>query len=135
MENYIQGIKVALSGVGTTVSITVVAVIIGICIGLVVAICKISKKKPLRIIASIYVEILRGTPMLVQALILYNGLPMFLQSFGIMFKWEYPIVAGMIVCGVNSSAYVAEIIRSGLQAVDKGQTEAARSLGMSNLQT
>lgn len=77
---------------------------------------------------------LRGTPLLVQALLVYFGVPMLLKNYGIDFTWN-ALVAGMMVCGINSSAYVAEIIRSGIQAVDKGQTEAARSLGMSHAQT
>ncbi|MBN7771918.1 amino acid ABC transporter permease [Clostridium aminobutyricum] len=135
MSNYIDGIKIAYSGLGVTLQITLVAVLLGVSIGLIVAICKMSKNLVLRAIANVYIEILRGTPLLVQALIIYNGVPMILQSNGIMFKWEYPVVAGMIACGINSSAYVAEIIRSGLQAIDKGQMEAARSLGMGHFQS
>ncbi len=134
MENYLMGIKIAYSGVGATLSITVVAVIIGVTLGLIAALCKLSKHKALSLPAKVYIELLRGTPLLVQALILYYGVPMLLQQHGIMFRWDYPIIAGMIVCGINSSAYVAEIIRSGLQAVDPGQTEASRSLGMTNFQ-
>ncbi|WP_230975015.1 amino acid ABC transporter permease [Aminipila luticellarii] len=134
MENYLMGIKIAYSGVGATLSITVVAVIIGVTLGLIAALCKLSKHKALSLPAKVYIELLRGTPLLVQALILYYGVPMLLQQHEIMFRWDYPIIAGMIVCGINSSAYVAEIIRSGLQAVDPGQTEASRSLGMTNFQ-
>ncbi|QAT44077.1 amino acid ABC transporter permease [Aminipila luticellarii] len=129
-----MGIKIAYSGVGATLSITVVAVIIGVTLGLIAALCKLSKHKALSLPAKVYIELLRGTPLLVQALILYYGVPMLLQQHEIMFRWDYPIIAGMIVCGINSSAYVAEIIRSGLQAVDPGQTEASRSLGMTNFQ-
>lgn len=134
MGNYLAGIKVAYSGIGVTLQITAVAVILGVVLGLIIALCKLSKYKIISLGASVYVELLRGTPLIVQALILYNGLPMLLQANGIMFRWDYPVLAGMLACGINSSAYVAEIIRSGLQAVDKGQMEAARSLGMTNLQ-
>ncbi|WP_312093542.1 amino acid ABC transporter permease [Aminipila sp.] len=134
MENYLMGIKVAYSGIWVTLQITIVAVIIGVTLGLIIALCKLSRHKLIRVPAILYIELLRGTPLLVQALILYYGLPMLLQSKGIMFRWDYPIVAGMIVCGINSSAYVAEIIRSGLQAIDKGQMEASRSLGMTHFQ-
>ncbi|MBE6033634.1 MAG: amino acid ABC transporter permease [Clostridiales bacterium] len=129
-----MGIKVAYSGIWVTLQITIVAVIIGVTLGLIIALCKLSRHKLIRVPAILYIELLRGTPLLVQALILYYGLPMLLQSKGIMFRWDYPIVAGMIVCGINSSAYVAEIIRSGLQAIDKGQMEASRSLGMTHFQ-
>ena len=81
-------------------------------------------------------DILRGTPLLVQVLILAYGIPQIISEwFGVSFHWEIKILIGFIACGVNSSAYMAEIIRSGLQAVDIGQTEAARSLGMSSAQT
>lgn len=135
MGNYLAGIKIAYSGIGVTLQITGVAVVIGVFLGLLIALCKLSKHKIIRLVASVYVELLRGTPLIVQALILYNGLPMLLQANGIMFRWDYPVLAGMLACGINSSAYVAEIIRSGLQAVDKGQMEAARSLGMSQFQS
>ncbi|QHI73886.1 ABC transporter permease subunit [Aminipila terrae] len=130
-----MGIKVAYSGIGATLQITLVAVIIGITLGLFVALCKLSRHKIINLPAIVYVELLRGTPLLVQALILYYGVPMILQNHGIQFRWDYPIIAGMLVCGINSSAYVAEIIRSGLQAVDKGQLEASRSLGMTHFQS
>ncbi len=132
MQQYLEGIKIAFSGAGTTLVITGVAVVLGVIIGLIIAMWKISHRKILRIIASVYIEVIRGTPLIVQALLAYYGLPMLLQSYGINFRWSTAIIAGIIVCGMNSSAYVAEIIRAGLQAVDKGQAEAARSLGMTN---
>lgn len=132
--SYLEGIRVALRGVGATLSITAVAVVIGVALGLLIALMRMSKKKVLRGISTVYIEMLRGTPLLVQALLVYFGVPMLLKNYGIDFTWN-ALVAGMIVCGINSSAYVAEIIRSGIQAVDKGQTEAAKSLGMSHAQT
>ena len=81
-------------------------------------------------------DVLRGTPLLVQVLILAYGVPQLLKSsFGLPFHWPHLIIVGFIACGINSSAYMAEIIRSGLQAIDIGQSEAARSLGMSQRQT
>jgi ABC-type amino acid transport system permease subunit len=69
--------------------------------------------------------------MLVQALILAYGVPLLLQNNGIMFKWPHLIIPALLVCGLNSAAYMAEVIRGGIQAVDPGQIEAAQSLGMS----
>ena len=69
--------------------------------------------------------------MLVQALIMAYGVPQLLQSSGTDFKWPNLVIPAVIVCGLNSAAYLSEVIRSGIQAVDKGQMEAARSLGMS----
>lgn len=135
MMDYVDGFKAALSGVGVTLQITSVAVIIGIVVGVLVAMMRISQKKPLRIIASVYVDLLRGTPLLVQACLLYFGVPSLIQANGGDFTWSTPLIASFIVCGINSSAYVSEIVRSGLQAIDKGQMEAARSLGMTYGQT
>lgn len=136
MAEYLQGIVVAARGIPVTITISFVAIIGGLIIGLFVAIAKRSKFKVLRGLATIYVDILRGTPLLVQVLILAYGVPQLIKStMGIQFNWEHMIIVGFIACGVNSSAYMAEIIRSGLQAVDIGQTEAARSLGLSSGQT
>lgn len=134
MDIYLKGIQIAYSGILVTLEITVFAVLLGVAVGLIVALGKMSSLKPVRIIFSTYVEILRGTPLIVQALIVYGGFPMLLTKYGINFRWDDPVIASILVCGINSSAYVAEIIRSGLQAVDKGQMEAARSLGMNHLQ-
>ncbi|MBR6444459.1 MAG: amino acid ABC transporter permease [Firmicutes bacterium] len=136
MSTYLTGIEKAFTGVGTTLEITAFAVIMGLVLGLVIALMKMSKLRVLRGIGSVYVEILRGTPLLVQALIWYNGLPALIQGLGGDFTWRGTgVLVGIIACGINSSAYVAEIIRAGLQAVDQGQTEAARSLGLSQRKT
>ena len=103
-------------------------------LGLVLALMKMSRIKVLTALASLYIEIIRGTPLIVQALIMAYGLPQLLQSSGISFRWPYLIIPAVIVCGLNSAAYVAEVIRSGIQAVDKGQMEAARSIGMTRAQ-
>jgi len=134
LDVYLKGIQIAYSGIFITMEITISAVLIGVVVGLIVALGKMSSIKPVKIIFSVYVELLRGTPLVVQALIMYAGVPMLLQKYGINFRWDDPIAASILVCGINSSAYVAEIIRSGLQAVDRGQMEAARSLGMNHFQ-
>lgn len=114
-----------LIGTKNTVLLSVCSVFIGVILGLFISLMKLSKNKVLNIVSSVYIEILRGTPILVQLFIVYYGLP----TLGI----ELPtFAAGIIALSINSSAYVAEIVRAGIQAVDKGQMEAARSLGMSN---
>ena len=136
MQDYLQGILIALKGAPVTLLISLVAVIAGLVLGLLVAICKRSKFKVLRGIATVYVDVLRGTPLLVQVLILAYGVPQIISAiFDTQFNWGNFIWVGFIACGINSSAYMAEIIRSGLQAIDKGQTEAARSLGLNSFQT
>ena len=127
---YVKGFLVALQGVPVTVGVTLIAMVTGVVLGLVLALMKMSRIKVLTALASLYIEIIRGTPLIVQALIMAYGLPQLLQSRGISFRWPYLIIPAVIVCGLNSAAYVAEVIRSGIQAVDKGQMEAARSIGM-----
>lgn len=131
---YVKGFLVALQGVPVTVGVTLIAMVTGVVLGLVLALMKMSRIKVLTALASLYIEIIRGTPLIVQALIMAYGLPQLLQSSGISFRWPYLIIPAVIVCGLNSAAYVAEVIRSGIQAVDKGQMEAARSLGFHHKQ-
>ena len=130
MQLYVKGFLAAIQGVPVTLGVTLASIIIGVLLGLVLALMKMSKSKALSVISGVYVEVVRGTPLVVQALILAYGLPQLLQSKGANFKWPYLVIPAIIVCGLNSAAYVAEVIRSGIQAVDKGQMEAARSLGL-----
>ena len=135
MNPYLQGIIVALKGAPMTIGVSLFAVAVGALVGLCFALMKKSEKKIVQIIAKIYIEVVRGTPMIVQALIMAYGIPYLLQQSGIAFKWPHLIIPAMIVCGLNSAAYMAEIVRSGIQAIDAGQSEASRSLGMTSAQT
>ena len=134
MNPYLQGIIVALKGAPMTIGVSLFAVAVGALVGLCFALMKKSEKKIVQRIAKIYIEVVRGTPMIVQALIMAYGIPYLLQQSGIAFKWPHLIIPAMIVCGLNSAAYMAEVIRGGIQAVDPGQVEAAQSLGMSKRQ-
>lgn len=120
-----------LLGIGAlvTVEITAVAVFIGTCIGLFVGIAELSRYAWIRIPAKVYVDFIRGTPLLVQIFIIYFALPILLGT-----RIE-PFLAAVAACSINSGAYVAEIFRAGIQSIDKGQMEAGRSLGMSWAQT
>ena len=115
-----------LTGIGVTIKIAFYALIIACVIGLVFGILSISKSRILRGIALIYTTIIRGTPLMIQAMFIYFGVGQFL---GVRFD---PISAGIGILAVNSGAYLSEIFRGGIKAVDKGQMEAARSLGMTN---
>ena len=132
MELYIKGIEMAIKGVPATVGVSLIAIALGVILGLGLALLKMSKHKFLSIPAMVYIEIVRGTPMIVQALIMAYGVPYLIQSQGTEFRWPALVIPALMVCALNSAAYVAEIIRAGLQAVDQGQMEAARSLGMSH---
>lgn len=120
--------KFFAKGAGDTVVISIVATIGGIILGMLVALMRLAHNKVLKGIAIAYIEFLRGTPMLVQIMFVYFGIGAIIQSMP-------AIVAGIIAIAVNSGAYVAEDIRSGIQSISLGQTEAARSLGMSQSQT
>lgn len=113
-----------LDGVRVTILLTLLAVGIGVLLGLIAALMKMSKLKLIRFIASAYIEIIRGTPVMVQLFLIFYGLPQLLNHV------IPDLLAAVIALGVNSGAYVSEIIRAGIQAVDKGQTEASYSLGM-----
>ncbi|WP_315078246.1 amino acid ABC transporter permease [uncultured Clostridium sp.] len=113
-----------LSGAEITIVLAFFAVLFGTIMGLGLTFLRRSKFKILRIIGTAYVEFVRGTPLLVQIYIIYIGLP---KLIGIDLS---DITTGAIALALNSSAYVSEIIRAGIEAVDKGQMEAARSLGM-----
>ena len=109
-----------LSGMGVTLLLSLFAVVLGV--------MRMSKIKPLRWFSITYIEIFRGTPLLVQLFIIYFGL----TEFGLDLN---KFTSGIIAVGLNSAAYLAEIFRAGIQGVDKGQVEASRSLGMTHAQT
>lgn len=113
------------TGLKYTLGLSIISVFIGILIGSLLALLKLSKNKILKSIATAYIELVRGTPLITQLFIVYFGSYVL---FGIDMN---PFVAGIISVSLNSGAYVAEIIRSGIQSIDKGQMEAGRSLGMS----
>ncbi|WP_214854265.1 MULTISPECIES: amino acid ABC transporter permease [unclassified Exiguobacterium] len=118
-----------LEGLQVTLYIFIIAVIIGFLIGLVVALMRLSPLKILNAIAIIYIDVIRGTPFIVQLFFIYFGLN--------SLEWLSMdrMYAGILTVAINAGAYFAEIIRAGIQSIDKGQTEAARSLGMTGRQT
>ena len=120
-----------LGGIKVTILISLLAIAIGIVIGILVAVVKVSatnsKMKWLAWICNIYITIIRGTPLMVQLLIIYN----------LVFRSRNTneIIVGAVCFGINSGAYVAEIIRAGIESIDKGQMEAGRSQGLNYIQT
>ena len=111
----------------TTLKVSLIALLVGLILGIVVCLAKISTYKVFNILATIYVEIIRNTPILVQIMIIYFALP----EVGISFT---PFMSAIIALSINSGAYVSEIFRSGILAIDKGQMEACLSLGMTRAQ-
>lgn len=116
-----------LDGIGITIKISLLAVVIGIAIGLVIAFCNLSKSKLVNFIGKIYTDVIRGTPSVTQLMLIY------FVVFATV-DWEKWVIAA-IAFGINSGAYVSEIIRAGILSIDKGQTEAGRSLGFNGMQT
>ena len=119
--------KLLVSGIGVTIKVSLLAIIIGILIGMLIAMCNLSKKKLLKFIGGLYTDIIRGTPSVTQLMIIYFVI---FASVNLD-KW----IIAAIAFGINSGAYVSEIIRAGILSIDKGQTEAGRSLGLSAFQT
>jgi polar amino acid transport system permease protein len=121
----------------TTVYIAVIAQAIGVVLGLVAALMRMSKVWPLRLLSGFYVLVFRGTPLLVQIFFVYYGANLLLGFTLIpntlhlgVFSLDGAVVAGILALGVNEGAYMREIIRAGIDSIDRGQMEAARSLGM-----
>ncbi|MBB2181572.1 amino acid ABC transporter permease [Lachnospiraceae bacterium MD1] len=121
---YLEGLKV-------TILISLMAIILGIAIGIIVAVIKVSaanyNMKWLSTICNVYINIIRGTPLMVQLLIIYN---LIFTS-----RNTNELIVGAVCFGINSGAYVAEIIRAGIESIDRGQMEAGRSLGLNYIQT
>ena len=131
--------KLFLQGVACTVSLSALTVVFGFILALLLAICRMGRSKFLRALSTVYVELFRATPMVVQVFVIFyvvfdgvKVLPGF-KLFGfIRFDRFFPAVVAL---SLNSGAYLSEIIRSGIQSIDLGQTEAARSLGLSSTKT
>ena len=113
-----------IKGAEITIILALCAVLFGTILGLLLTLIRRSKIKPISILATAYVEFVRGTPLLVQIYIIYIGLP---NLTGLDMS---DMAVGIVALSLNSAAYVSEIIRDGIEAVDKGQMEASRSLGM-----
>jgi glutamine transport system permease protein len=125
----VDSIPQLLKGAELTVYLTVGGLFFGFILGAIFGLMKLSPSWIVRKIAGFYIETIRGTPMLVQAMFLYFGLPM---AFG----FRLPAMgAGVIVIAVNSGAYIAEIVRGAVQSIDTGQMEAGRSIGLNAIQT
>ena len=123
--------KLYIQGLGVTIEVAVLAAIIGLILGTVLALMKLSKREDgresiLKFIATVYVDVIRGTPSVLQLLIMW---------FIVLASFNNGVIVAAISFGLNSGAYVSEIVRGGILAVDSGQMEAGRSLGMSKAMT
>lgn len=119
--------KYMIDGIWVTVKISILAAVLGLVIGFLIASCNLSKRKGLNLIGKVYTDVIRGTPSVTQLMIIY-----FVVFASV--RWDKWIIAG-IAFAINSGAYMSEIIRAGILSIDQGQTEAGRSLGLNGRQT
>jgi len=124
-----DSVPTLLLGAKMTVIITVTGLLIGFFLGALFGLMKITRSKTLRKVAGVYIESVRGTPLMVQVMFLYFGLPL---ALGMRIT---PLTAGIVAIAVNSGAYIAEIVRGAVQSINVGQYEAGRSIGLSRRQT
>ena len=120
-------------GLWITVEVTVLSLLLALVIGLISCFLALSKRAPLRWISKVYVGLIRGTPLLVQVFYIYFAIPQLLQLMGFDVRFT-PFIAGLITLTLNAGAYLSEIFRGAINAVNPGQMEAARSLGLSHAQ-
>ena len=125
-----EALPLLLNGLVVTVEIALISILLGMVLGLISCLFGLSKVKVLRGISAVYIWIIRGTPMIVQAFLVFFAFPQLIQLISPSFRLE-AFVAGCITLSLNAGAYMSEIFRAGIQAIDKGQMEAARSLGLS----
>ena len=125
----LQNTDALLEALLATLTLALLAEILGIILGLARALLKLSWLRLLRFPAQVYIDVFRGTPLLVQLIIIYFTTPLIGVSFTSLFY------AGLVALTLNSAAYVAEIFRSGIESIDKGQMEAGRASGLSYAQT
>lgn len=124
----LEALPLLLTGIKYTIFVSLISGILALLIGTLAALARLSNYKPLRIIAGAYVEFFRNTPLLVQLLIYYAGLP----NLGIDLE---PITCGVLALSLYTGAYITEVVRAGIQSIAKEQFEASRSLGFSPFQT
>jgi polar amino acid transport system permease protein len=134
MEHIIKVLPDLIAGSAITIEITSFSLFFGMILGTMFGLGKLSRKRVLRYPSIVYIDFIRGTPLLVQILLFYYGIPgLYSNATGNPLQID-PILAGILVCSINSGAYIAEIVRAGIQSIEKGQMEAARSLGMTDRQ-
>jgi arginine/lysine/histidine/glutamine transport system substrate-binding/permease protein len=123
-----------VKGALVTLQLTAVAAVLGIIGGTALSLLRLSPIKPLSIFARVYVDFFRGTPLLVQILLIYFGLPALIQDLGLDFSLDR-FSAAVLALSLNTAAYSAEVMRAGIQSIEPGQWEAGKSLGLNGLQS
>lgn len=130
----LQSLPNLLTGVLVTLQLAIISVFFGLIGGSFIGIIRLSAIKPVQWLARTYIDFFRGTPLLVQIFMIYFGIPALWQELGFTLSLNR-LVAGVMALSLNSAAYIAEIVRAGIQSIEIGQTEAAKSLGLNSVQT
>lgn len=118
-----------LKSMGKTIELCFLSLIFAMVIGLLFALCNVARNRALNVLGTVYVDAIRGVPLIVLAYFIYFGVPAGMQAIGVPIRLS-ALWAGIIALSMNCGAYMAEIIRAGIESVDKGQMEASRSLGL-----
>lgn len=134
LEYSLDALPTLLVGAITTLQLTAVSVVLGLVGGTFLGIARLSTFKPLQIASRIYIDFFRGTPLLVQIFMIYFGIPALANTLGTTFTFNR-FFAAILALSLNSAAYLAEIVRGGIQSIETGQREASESLGLSPVQT
>lgn len=134
MQIILEALPNLLLGAVVTLQLTAVTVLLGMILGSLIGIARLSASRPLSVAARVYIDFFRGTPLLVQIFMIYFGLPALIKGLGLAFslnQWA----AAIIALTLNSAAYIAEIVRGAIQSIERGQHEASESLGLGPTQT
>ncbi|MBT9317010.1 amino acid ABC transporter permease [Leptothoe spongobia] len=134
MQYILDALPTLLQGAAITLQLTALAIFFGFIGGTLLGTARLSKIKPVRLVTQAYIEFFRGTPLLVQIFWIYFGFPPLFQSLGLDFTFDR-WAAGVLALSLNAAAYIAEIVRGGIQSIERGQWEAASSMGLNSLQT
>lgn len=134
MEYILNALPALLKGAGITVQLTAMSVLFGLVGGTLLGMARLSKVSILRLLSRIYIDFFRGTPLLVQIFMIYFGIPALMQNIEMQLTFNR-LVAAVLALSLNSAAYLAEIVRAGIQSIELGQKEAAESLGLDQIQT
>ncbi len=130
----VAALPALLKGTVVTLQLAAVSIFLGLIAGSLIGVARLSAIKPVRWAARAYIEFFRGTPLIVQIFMVYFGLPAIFQEIGLNFTLDR-FVAAIVALSCNSAAYIAEIVRAGIQSIETGQSEAAQSLGLDSVQT
>lgn len=134
LQYSVDALPILLRGAIITIQLTAISVLLGLIAGILLGIARLSPIKPLSLASRVYIDFFRGTPLLVQIFMIYFGIPALIQEMGLELTLNR-LLAAVLALSLNSAAYLAEIVRAGIQSIERGQKEASESLGLGPVQT